>query len=84
MGCHKLYCAPLYNPSFLGTPKIGTKTIAAMDQISNITPYAFNSGVIQTLHSYATLNSPALTGQPTITGYPVLFQSDHCIPAFIV
>ena len=74
------YCAPLYGPSFTGTPRVGTKVIATTDQIPNLSPYALNSDIISTLAGYATLDSPTLIGYVTVNGYGVLTQTAQCAP----
>ena len=76
------YCAPLYNPSFTGVPKIGTKVIATTDQIPNLNPYAKTSDIISTLAGYATLDSPTFLGYATVNGYGILTQTSQCAPAF--
>ena len=53
-----IYCAPIYNPSFTGIPKIGTKIIATTDQIPSLT-------------GYAPLANPAFTGSATVGGNTV-------------
>lgn len=55
--------APLANPVFTGTPKIGSNNVATTNQIPSIT-------------HLAPLASPALTGTPTVNGVGIADDND--------